>query len=311
MPVFPRRQRRGAGLCVDAVKQQLCTGLFGGLGQIVPVTDGHAARGDDQRVLRQQPGQLSGQRGGVIRACRQQGGLGTEAEHPGRQHGAVGIVDLAGAERGFRTAELVSRGHKGRAGLGVNGHCLHALPGQQAEGDFVQPGARRDQAFPRGDVLPRKADVGPGFHRSMERHGLAIVLGILLPQHAVRSGRDRGPRHDAGSRARGQRPAGVAAGTEIPADGQGNGRFRAGGGNVRRPQGIAVQRRAVKRGLCHPGTDIPRRHPAQRLQQRDLLGFLWHIQRVQNPRHGLFHRGLAPLFLRHVDGSSHNKSESC
>ena len=50
---------------------------------------------------------------------------------------------------------------------------------------------------------------------------------------------------------------------------------------------------------------------AQRLQQRDLLGFLWHIQRVQNPRHGLFHRGLAPLFLRHVDGSSHNKSESC
>ena len=114
----------------------------------------------------------------------------------------------------------------------------------------------------------------------MERHGLAIALGILLPQHAVRSGGDRGPRHDAGSRARGQRPAGVAAGTEIPADGQGNGRFRAGGGNVRRPQGIAVQRRAVKRGLCHPGTDIPRRHPAQRLQQRDLLGFLWHIQRV-------------------------------
>ena len=63
---------------------------------------------------------------------------------------------------------------------------------------------------------------------------------------------------------------------------------------------MAVQCRAVKRGLCHPGTDIPRRHPAQRLQQRDLLGFLWHIQRVQNPRHGLFHRGLAPLFLRHV-----------
>ena len=63
--------------------------------------------------------------------------------------------------------DVYKRQHEGRAGLGVNGHGLHALPGQQAEGDFVQPGARRDQAFPRGDVLPRKADVGPGFHRKM------------------------------------------------------------------------------------------------------------------------------------------------
>ena len=34
-------------------------------------------------------------------------------------------------------------------------------------------------------AFTRKADVGPGFHRSMERHGLAIALGILLPQHAL------------------------------------------------------------------------------------------------------------------------------
>ena len=134
-----------------------------------------------------------------------------------------------------------------------------------------RPGGRNDRAC--GYIFPPEHYVLQRFYGSIELYGLFAAVGQLLHQNAVRTLRQGGSGHDAGSAACGQcRSRGIAR-IKLHHHRQGDRGLPACSGGIRAVQGVAVQRAAVKRGLVHPGAEVTGGNaPAGVFQRDDLRG---------------------------------------
>ena len=112
------------------------------------------------------------------------------------QRDAVGVVDLAGAERRAGGPQLVTGREHGDPGTRSAPQARAAGVDGDAERRRAQARSRAEDLVTRAQVLARLAHVAPGRDLLLQRDPLAVVRDELLLQHRVgavgqhRAGRD-------------------------------------------------------------------------------------------------------------------------
>ena len=277
-----------AGLLGHPGKNRLRVQHFQHCGQIILLPHRNTAAGDDgitpgEQVLH--PG------GDLLRVIRAVGALHGKAQLPqaGGILDPVGIVDLAGSPGLTRFQQLTAGGKhahgQGAEDLGIR----DALTGQHTDVRRGQHSSGSGNGGTDCDVLAPEHHIGVGLEPGVNAHLLLPAVGQLLHQNAVRARGQGCTGHNAGSTPGRQGSGGGIPGVELHHHRQGDRGLLPRPGRVGTVKGIAIQRAPVKRGLIHPGAQVPGCDPPTGIIQRHPLRGRHRESRssIQHPAQGL------------------------
>ena len=257
-------------------------------GQVILLPHRNTAAGDDgitpgEQVLH--PG------GDLLRVIRAVGALHGKAQLPqaGGILDPVGIVDLAGSP-GLTRFQQLTAGSKHAHGQGAEDLGIRdALAGQHTDVRRGQHSSGSGNGGTGGDVLTPEHHIGVGLKPGVNAHLLLPAVGQLLHQNAVRARGQRCAGHNAGGTPGRQDSGGGIPGVELHHHRQGDRGLLPRPGRVGTVEGITIQRAPVKRGLIHPGAQVPGCDPPTGIIQRHpLRGRHWKSRSsIQHPAQGL------------------------
>ena len=173
-------------------------------GHEVQLAHGHPAGKQQQVAFLQGPAHRLPQRGGLVAHDPVVARPAPRRAHLGAGLQAVGVVDLPGAQRLPRVAQLRAGGQ--HAHLRAHGHPhLRAAQGGQHPHVLRREHPRPQDPVALAQILPAGDHVGVGL-LGQQRHHPVLLPGVLHPDHLVRPGGHHGPGHDLGALPAGQGP---------------------------------------------------------------------------------------------------------